>query len=95
MLLKVEPGIDDHRMRGGHQRKLEKGARTDRRGHRAQASRGAMFGMLDARWDLTLRLTGDGRELTMTKVEPPDYAFHLLAPGAAIPVRSIPSAPTG
>ncbi len=92
VLGRVDAGIDDHRMRGGHRRKLEKGARTTAAVVAATRAQGA-FGMLDARWDVTLQLTGDGRELTMKKVEPPDYGFHLIGPGAVIPVATDPKRP--
>lgn len=92
VLSKVDDGIDDHRMRGGHRRKLEKGTRTEAEVVRAQGATG-MFGMRDERWDFALRLAGDGRELTLTKVEPPDYAFHLIAPGTSIPVAVDPKRP--
>ncbi len=92
VLGKVETGIDDHRMRGGHRRKLEKGVRTTADVISATRAQGA-FGMLDERWDVTLRLTSDGHELTLKKVEPPDYGFHLLGPGAVIPVALDPKRP--
>ena len=92
VLGRVEVGIDDHRMRGGHRRKLEKGVRTAAEVVTARRAQGA-FGMLDARWDVTLRLAEEGRELTMSKVEPPDYGFHLIGPGAVIPVAVDPKRP--
>jgi hypothetical protein len=43
------------------------------------------FGGYDVRPDVTLRLA-DGRELRVEKVDPPEYAFYLLAPGNVLPV---------
>jgi hypothetical protein len=71
-------GIEDHTQRPP-------------RGTRADATvvsvtpRPTAFGSYDLRPDVVLALP-DGRQLRVEKLEPPDYAFYLLAPGVVLPV---------
>jgi hypothetical protein len=84
-------GIDDHRMRGGHRRRLERGRRTQAEVIACEHAMGMMG--RDERWNVRLRLVDDGRELTLEKVEPPDYAVHMIGLGARIPVAVDPDRP--